>query len=103
MGDDDPQTLRYVRDAHCEAGYTTNVAADPGRDAGPRKDRRAPLGLLDLLLPATNGIDLMESVPELTDLLLISAYGRDGTVAKACAAQPYGTLQRDNETGAGWR
>ena len=41
--------------------------------------------LLDLMLPGTDGIALMESLPELAALpvIFISAYGRDDTVARA--------------------
>ena len=41
--------------------------------------------MLDLRLPGADGIDLMETVPELADIpvIFISAYGRDETVARA--------------------
>ncbi|MDE0004564.1 MAG: response regulator [Rhodospirillaceae bacterium] len=44
---------------------------------------RPRLVLLHLVLPATDGIGLMEQVPELTDLPVrfISAFGRDETIA----------------------
>ena len=37
------------------------------------------------MLPETDGIELMESLPELADLpvIFISAYGRDDTIARA--------------------
>ena len=43
------------------------------------------LVLLDLVLPGQDGIELMEQVPELSDLpvIFISGYGRDETVAAA--------------------
>ena len=43
------------------------------------------LVLLDLVLPGTNGIELMKRVPELADLpvIFISGYRRDETIAKA--------------------
>jgi len=43
------------------------------------------LVLLDLMLPGTDGIELMERVPELVDLpvIFISVYGRDETIARA--------------------
>ena len=43
------------------------------------------LVLLDLVLPGTDGIELMERVPEMADMpvIFISAYGRDETIAKA--------------------
>ena len=41
--------------------------------------------LLDLMLPETDGIELMEQIPELADLpiIFISGYGRDETIARA--------------------
>ena len=41
--------------------------------------------LLDLVLPGTDGIAVMESVPALADLpvIFISGYGRDETIARA--------------------
>ena len=43
------------------------------------------LVLLDLLLPGTGGIELMESIPELADrpVTFISGCGRDETIARA--------------------
>ena len=44
--------------------------------------------LLDLVLPGTDGIELMQSVPELADLpvIFISGYGRDETIVRALEA-----------------
>ena len=44
--------------------------------------------LLDLVLPDADGIELMQSVPEMSDLpvIFISAYGRDETVVRALEA-----------------
>ena len=46
------------------------------------------LVLLDLMLPGTDGVELMETVPELADLpvIFISGYGRDETIAWALEA-----------------
>ena len=86
--DNDPQALRYARDALTAAGYAPVVTADP-RDV-PRlvKTKKPALVLLDLILPGTDGIELMESLPELVELptIFISAYGRDETIAKALQA-----------------
>ena len=86
--DDDPLTLRFVRDALAEAGYASHLTGDPREIAGLVKTHRPHLVLLDLLLPGSDGIELMQSVPELSDLpiIFISAYGRDETVAKALEA-----------------
>ena len=49
------------------------------------KTKKPRLILLDLVLPGTDGIALMESLPEMADLpvIFISGYGRDETIAKA--------------------
>ena len=83
--DDDPTTLRYVRDALSRAGYVTLVTGEPGELANLIRTERPRLVLLDLLLPGTDGIELMAQVPELSDLpvIFISGYGRDETIARA--------------------
>ena len=83
--DDDPQTLRYVRDALADAGYSPLVTGDHVELARIIQTEKPDLVLLDLLLPDADGIELMESVPELSDLpvIFISAYGRDETIARA--------------------
>ena len=83
--DDDPQTLRYVRDTLAEAGYSSLVTGDPREVAHLVRTKKPQLVLLDLMLPGTDGIELMESVPEMADrpVIFISAYGRDETIARA--------------------
>ena len=96
--DDDPEMLHHARDALSEAGYTPVVTGDPGELAGLVRTHRPGLVLLDLLLPGTGGIELMERVPGLADLpvIFISAYGRDETIARALAGLVTG------RTGRGW-
>ena len=86
--DDDPHTLRQVRDALTKAGYAVSVTAEPGEIAGLVRAERPQLVLLDLMLPGTGGIELMGEVPELADLpvIFISGYGRDETIARAFEA-----------------
>ena len=83
--DDDPQTLRYVRDALTEAGYSPLVTGDPREVSELVKTKKPHLVLLDLMLPGTDGVELMERLPELGDLpvIFISAYARDETIARA--------------------
>ena len=83
--DDDPLMLRYVRDALAEAGYVPIVTGDHRELSHIIRAERPELVLLDLLLPDADGIELMGSVPELADVLVIfiSAYGRDETIARA--------------------
>ena len=86
--DDDPETLRHVRDTLVEAGYAPLVTGDHQELSNIIRAEKPHLVLLDLILPGANGIELMESVPELADLpvILISAYGRDETIARALEA-----------------
>ena len=83
--DDDPQTLRYVRDALAAAGYAAVVTGEPGEVPELLRSEKPALVLLDLMLPGTDGVELMESLPGLADVpvIFISAYGRDETVARA--------------------
>ena len=86
--DDDPTTLRYVRDALAGSEYHTLVTGDPEELSGLIRTERPRLVMLDLMLPGTDGIKLMERLPELADLpvIFISAYGRDETIARALEA-----------------
>ena len=75
--DDDPETLRHLRDTLAEAGYAPLVTGDPGAVARIIRAEKPRLVLLDLMLPGTDGIELMQTVPELADLpvIFISGYG----------------------------
>ena len=86
--DDDPRMLRYLRDALTGAGYAPIVTGDAEEVARLIARHKPGLVLLDLLLPGTDGIALMERVPELSDLpvIFISAYGRDETIVRALDA-----------------
>ena len=83
--DDDPRMLRFVRDTLTKAGYAPVVTGAPDDLAGLIRAERPQLVLLDLLLSGRDGIELLQEVPELTDLpvIFISGYGRDETVARA--------------------
>ena len=86
--DDDPRTLRSVRDTLAVAGYAPLATGEPEQIARLVRAEQPQLVLLDLLLPGADGIELMGSVPELSDVpvIFISGYGRDETVARALAA-----------------
>ena len=83
--DDDPQTLRFVRDALSGAGYAPLVTGAPEEIPHLIQSESPQLVLLDLLLPGGDGIELLGRVPELSNqpVIFISAYGRDETVARA--------------------
>ena len=86
--DDDPHTLRYVRDTLSDAGYAPVVTGEPDEISRIIRAERPDLVLLDLILPETDGIELMNNVPALADLpvIFISGYGRDETIARALAS-----------------
>ena len=86
--DDDPMTLRFVRDALAGSKYLPVVTGAPEELPGLIRSERPQLVLLDLMLPETDGIELMERIPELSDLpvIFISGYGRDETIARALEA-----------------
>ena len=86
--DDDPQALRFVRGALADAGYDALVTDDPHDLAGLIDAERPHLVLLDLMLPDTDGIELMQRVSQLADqpVIFISAYGRDETIARALSS-----------------
>ena len=86
--DDDPQMLRFVRDALLGEGYAPLVAADYHQLPDLLEAEKPVLVVLDLVLPGTDGIELMEKVPGLADLpvIFISGYGRDETIARALEA-----------------
>lgn len=86
--DDDPQTLRYVRDVLIDAGYAPLVLSDYRELLRILETDKPALVLLDMILPGTDGIELMETMPQLADIpvIFISGYGRDETIAKALDA-----------------
>jgi two-component system KDP operon response regulator KdpE len=80
----DLQTLCFVRDALGAAGYSPIITGGHQELSGIIRTAKPRLILLDPL-PGTDGIELMESLRELSDLpiIIISAFGRDETIAKA--------------------
>ncbi len=83
--DDDPQTLRYVRDALTRAGYASTVTGDPEEVSRLMREVAPHLVLLDLVLPGSDGIELMGAIREIADVpvIFLSAYGQDEVVARA--------------------
>ena len=83
--DDDPQALRYVRDALDRAGYASIVTGNP-EDVPRLMEKESPhLVLLDLLLPGSDGIEVMKDILRREDVpvIFLSVYGQDDVVARA--------------------
>ena len=83
--DDDPQALRYVRDALAKAGYAPVVTGDPEDVPRLMEEEKPHLVLLDLMLPGSDGIELMKAILKKSDVpvIFLSVYGQDDVVARA--------------------
>ena len=83
--DDDLLALRYVRDALSKAGYTPIVTGDPQEALALMYEMKPQLALLDLMLPGTDGIELMKEILEINEVpvIFLSAYGQDHFIARA--------------------
>ena len=76
--DDEPQVLRLVRNTLSDAGYTPIVTGDPDEAVRLIEVEKPDLILLDLMLPGTDGIELMKPIFQITDAPVIFLSGRDG-------------------------
>ena len=83
--DDDPQALRYIRDVLTRAGYTPVATGDPADVPRLMAEHQPHLALLDLVLPDTDGIELMNVVRRIAEVpvIFLSEYGQGETVARA--------------------
>ena len=83
--DDDPRALRRVRDILTRAGYSTIVTGDPDDVPSIMAEEKPHVVLLDLMLPGTDGIQLMREVLQLAHVpvIFLSVYGQDETIARA--------------------
>ena len=60
--------LRYLRDALGNAGYLPVVSTDPDEVLRLVETERPKLVLLDLMLPGSDGIELMQSIHRIADV-----------------------------------
>ena len=83
--DDDPEALRYVRDALTKAGYAPIVTGDPEEVPRLMEQEKPHLVLLDLMLPGADGIELMKSILRSVDVpvIFVSVYGQEEVIANA--------------------
>ena len=66
-------------------GYTPIATGDPADVPRLMAEHRTHLALLDLVLPEDDGIGLVQDIRRTADetVVFLSAYGQDGTVARA--------------------
>ena len=83
--DDDPQTLRQVRDVLYEAGYLPLLASLPEEAVALTESNKPQLVLLDAVLSGTDGLELMQDIQAISDIpaIFLSAYGRNRSIERA--------------------
>ena len=83
--DDDPKTLKAIRDTLADAGFEPIVTGNPNQIASLIDETRPQVVLLDVMLPETDGLELMHGIVALRDLpvIFLSAYNRPELIAKA--------------------
>ena len=82
--DDSPSDLRYVRDTLAKSGYEPIVTGEPEEVLPLMAETRPALVLLDLVLPGTDGVELMKDILSVADvpIIFLSAHGRDDLIAR---------------------
>ena len=83
--DDNPRELKHIRESLAGAGYEPTVTGNPDEVAELIERTDPHVVLLDLMLPGTDGIELMRDLFAVHDIpvIFLSAYGQDSVVAKA--------------------
>ena len=83
--DDDPRTLKVVRDALADAGFDPIVTGDPDEAAALMEEAAIDVVLLDMMLPDCDGIDLMRDVFARHDapVIFLSAYDQRELIVRA--------------------
>ena len=83
--DDEPQVLRLVRNTLSEADYTPIATGNPDDVERLVEAEKPDLVLLDLVMPGTDGLELMERILEIADLpvIFLSGYNRHQDVVRA--------------------
>ena len=83
--DDDPHVLRYLHETLTKAGYAAIVTGDPGEALSFMEANAPHLALLDLMLPGTDGIELMKDIRAVANIpvIFLSAYDQEEVVVRA--------------------
>lgn len=86
--DDDPQTLRIVREALWKAGFLPVVTGDPHEVPRLLDEHRPRLVVMDLVLPTTDGVKVMNGIieKETVPVIFLSAYGHEDAITRALDA-----------------
>ena len=86
--DDDPHTLRNVREALSKVGFVPVTTGDPEEVPGLLEQHRPQLVLLDLVLPGTDGIEMMQTLLRNADIpvVFLSAYAHEEAIDQALEA-----------------
>jgi two-component system KDP operon response regulator KdpE len=75
--DDDPQVLRYLQRSLDEGGYRPVVTSNPSEVIRLVETEEPDLVLLDLVLPGTDGFELLRRIREFSGVPVIFLTGRD--------------------------
>ncbi|MDE0579289.1 MAG: response regulator [bacterium] len=83
--DDDPHALSYIRSALAKAGYAPVVTGDPAEVPSLMAAHQPRAVLLDLMLPDTDGLELMHQVQSIANVpvIFVSVYGQDDVITRA--------------------
>ena len=102
--DDDPLTLRSVRDTLADAGFRPVATANPEEALLLMAEERPSLALLDLVLPERDGVELMEDLLAVSrvPVVFLSVYGRDEVIARALEEGPPTTSSSPSRPRSWW-
>ena len=83
--DDDPQALHFMRHALTEAEFEPIATADPDQVPVLLKRNKPHLVLLDLMLPGSDGLELMKDLLAKSDVpvIFVSGYGGGEIISQA--------------------
>lgn len=83
--DDDPQTLRHVRNVLSKAGYAPIVTGNPDEVLHIVRSDPPRLILMDMMLPGNDGIELMKRILATAEVrvIFLSANGSDEVITTA--------------------
>ncbi len=83
--DDDPQTLRYIRNTLSRAGFAATLVGSADGLEHLLDKEKPDLVLLNMVLPGISGFEVMGRIPRILDVpvIILSGRGSDRDVARA--------------------